>query len=462
MFTKIDMPHANTRFHSVGQGCFYSGEIYCATSSKPLRVVYDCGSETRGGSLEREIRSYQQLVHDSQLDMLVISHLDADHVNGLSLLLDNGLTAENVFLPYLTPAERAIAAAGAGDAVAPDYYELLSDPVGFLEGRGVKNIIFVNSGPDDQQSGENAGLPPVAPAGENGGPPNLGDLEDDTEGKTNFDQGEKGKSATSNSQPLQPEPPPDASQHGVALDSRPRQRATLFFKTDSSVFRLTSCWQAKFFHRDDLHLAVKRISETSDFTIASGDSTSVQRYKRFLAAVNGQFGTLAPGRLIAAIRNAADRKKLRNCYHHIEGNHNDVSLALWHAPLSFPAQTCITSGQRVKGLRPSGPWSNCNGGTFLTGDLTFTDSVMDRFQTRLGNELNHSAFLAVPHHGSARSWNPRLLAMMQPGALSIVSAGLRNSYHHPNGEVIDSIESRGERWFRSSERDVVEMHIEVK
>lgn len=132
------MPHATTRFHAVGQGCFYSGEIYCAPNREPLRIVYDCGSETAGDALEREVNLFHQIIHDGKLDVLVLSHLDADHVNGLTLLLDNGLTARNVFLPYLTPAQRAIAAAGAGDERDPNYFELLADPVAFLGGRGVE------------------------------------------------------------------------------------------------------------------------------------------------------------------------------------------------------------------------------------------------------------------------------------------------------------------------------------
>jgi hypothetical protein len=457
------MPFANTRFHSVGQGCFYSGEIYCTPKSAPLRMVYDCGSETPGDALEREISSFQQLVRDAKLDMLVLSHLDADHVNGLSLLLDNGLTAENVFLPYLTPAQRAIAAAGAGAEADPNYFELLANPVGFLEGRGVANIIFVNGGEDDEERTSEQDFPPFEPTGDNGGPPNLGDLEDDMDGKPHFFRGEESKSTPSSGQVSQGTPIRNISQPETASDSRPPQKAELHFKSDRKPFRLTRCWQGKFFHRDDMRLAVTSISGALDFTIGPGDSASVQRYKRFLAAVHGQFGTLDAGRLVMAIRNEVDRKKLRDCYYHIRGNHNDVSLVLWHRPIPFPARTRIISGRSIRGLKPEGPWKECNGGTLLTGDLTFTDAVVDKLESHLGRQLKQSAILEVPHHGSSRSWNPRLLGMMQPGALSIISAGLHNIYGHPHGQVTDFIERVNGRngWFLSNERKIVEMHIET-
>jgi beta-lactamase superfamily II metal-dependent hydrolase len=53
--------------------------------------------------------------------------------------------------------------------------------------------------------------------------------------------------------------------------------------------------------------------------------------------------------------------------------------------------------------------------------------------------------------------------MMQPGALSIISAGSRNIYGHPHGQVTDFIETTNGRnhWFQSDERKMVEMRIET-
>jgi Cft2 family RNA processing exonuclease len=73
------MPFACTRFHSVSQGCFCSGEIICTPNSDPLRIVNNCGSETAEDALERVVDLFHQIIHDTKLDMLVRSHLDADH-----------------------------------------------------------------------------------------------------------------------------------------------------------------------------------------------------------------------------------------------------------------------------------------------------------------------------------------------------------------------------------------------
>jgi len=456
------MPHANTRFHAVGQGCFYSGEIFCAPNSDPLRIVYDCGSETAGDSLEREVDLFHQITHDAKLDVLVLSHLDADHVNGLTLLLDNGLTARNVFLPYLTPAQRAIAAAGAGDEADPDYFELLADPVAFLEGRGVENIIFVSGGEDEQERSSEQDTP-FQPSDDGGNSPNLGELEDDREGKAHFRKGEESKSPASGAQLAQSEMPLGAPNAAGAEDSREPQKAVLHFKSDRRPFRLTRCWQGKFFHRDDMRLPVSAISGALDFTIRPGDSTSVQRYKRFLADVHGRFGTLDPGRLVVAIRDETDRKKLRDCYHHIRGNHNDVSLVLWHGPIQVPALARLESGAHSRGWRGVAESDLCNGGTLLTGDLTCTNRVVDNMGRHFGRRLGESAFLHVPHHGSAHSWNDGLLRLTNPEVMPVVCAGRHNGYRHPHPQVRSSLNhiNGGVRWFVSDEHNTVAMRIET-
>jgi hypothetical protein len=381
----------------------------------------------------------------------------------LTLLLDNGLTARNVFLPYLNPVQRAIAAASAGDEADPNYFELLADPVGFLEGRGVENIIFVSGGEDDRERSNEQDNPPFEPSDEGGDSPNLGDMEDDSEGKSHFHRSEESKLPPPSGELSQGKRPFGAPQTEGAEDSRPEQKANLHFKSDRLPLRLTRCWQGKFFHRDDMLLPVNAISGALDFTIRPGDSNSVQRYKKFLADVHGRFGTLDPGRLVMAIRDETDRKNLKECYHHIRGVHNDVSLVLWHGPIQTPALARVTAVARTNGWPRAARSLGCNGGTLLTGDLTCKDRVVQNMDRHFGWRLRESAILQVPHHGSAHSWNSKLLDVTSRSILPVIIAGARNGYHHPDLEVIDSLDNwnGGVRWFRSDERSPVFMRIET-
>lgn len=95
------MMNASFEFHPVGQGLFYTGNIY--DEGTPFSFVYDCGGEKR--FIGREIESYYRRHGSKELDLIVLSHLHADHINGVKKLL--GLTTDpndskrtRVVMPY--------------------------------------------------------------------------------------------------------------------------------------------------------------------------------------------------------------------------------------------------------------------------------------------------------------------------------------------------------------------------
>lgn len=80
--------------HAVGQGGLFSGSLSAGT--KPLRWVYDCGSNQRE-TLTREIG---KIASGGEIDVLFLSHLDSDHVGGVDQLLAQ-VNVREVVLPYL-------------------------------------------------------------------------------------------------------------------------------------------------------------------------------------------------------------------------------------------------------------------------------------------------------------------------------------------------------------------------
>ena len=148
------------RFHNVGQGLFYSGEI--ERSGSYLRFVYDCGSETTK-MISNAVETFKQSIKDSEIDMLVISHFHEDHVSGLEELF-NSFTIKNVILPYFTPIERLlIALRNVGMPLW--YYEFLSDPVEYLVEKGVERVVVL--GGRHGRNEEYPQRPPQSPEGEN-------------------------------------------------------------------------------------------------------------------------------------------------------------------------------------------------------------------------------------------------------------------------------------------------------
>lgn len=154
------------RFHNIGQGLFYSGFLNLKDSKKHgvFSFVYDCGTDSNKLFLMREIQSFKLLLpsagtlDEKRLDMLVISHLHDDHVNGLEYLLDD-VKVDTVVMPYIDDGLKSlplIESAGNSDFLRTFYL----DPVRWFASRGVRRILLLGAG-DADLKGE--GLSPGQP-----------------------------------------------------------------------------------------------------------------------------------------------------------------------------------------------------------------------------------------------------------------------------------------------------------
>lgn len=79
----------------VGQGLFYSGFI--RHENEKFRFIYDCGGEPK--KIVRMVQKYLH-IYGKEIDMLVISHLDSDHINGLPVLFREANRVNRVYIPY--------------------------------------------------------------------------------------------------------------------------------------------------------------------------------------------------------------------------------------------------------------------------------------------------------------------------------------------------------------------------
>ena len=90
-------------FFPVGQGLFSCGKIYTSNSNKPFVWIYDCGTSKGGkGKLNSAIDELKDI---KELDLVVISHFDADHINGLEYLLANK-KVKRLMLPFLSEEQK--------------------------------------------------------------------------------------------------------------------------------------------------------------------------------------------------------------------------------------------------------------------------------------------------------------------------------------------------------------------
>lgn len=95
-------------FLPVGQGGFYVEQFQEGNNDYPgktVNIVYDCGSLTGEKYVENQI--HDTFMPNEIIDAVFISHLDADHINGLHELLSYCHVLV-VYLPYLTETEKQI------------------------------------------------------------------------------------------------------------------------------------------------------------------------------------------------------------------------------------------------------------------------------------------------------------------------------------------------------------------
>lgn len=139
------------RFHKVGQGLFYSGILNTGAgrSNRVFNFVYDCGSESPKIFRDREIDDYKMLLPNrrtsggKELDLLVISHLHDDHVNGLDRLLD-GVKVDTVVMPYTSDGLLLMARLESrnDEAFLQTFY---TDPISWFVGKGVRRVILIGA-----------------------------------------------------------------------------------------------------------------------------------------------------------------------------------------------------------------------------------------------------------------------------------------------------------------------------
>jgi len=123
--------------HPVGQGGMHSTKV-ALDGGTPFWAIYDCGAHPKA-QLLGEIDRIAAAIESKRLDLLTLSHLDSDHVNGVSELLAQ-LDVDTVVLPYLEPWERLVLAAEACSRgeLTNSYLEMIRFPARWLAERGAR------------------------------------------------------------------------------------------------------------------------------------------------------------------------------------------------------------------------------------------------------------------------------------------------------------------------------------
>lgn len=135
------------RFYPVGQGLFAFGQIKSVQSERCFRWVYDCGTASSQslitGAIDDLCESFGS--GKQQVDLVVLSHFDRDHISGLVKLLKK-CSVKTLLLPYVPLWQRLIVAFNAGVSCRSQMMRFLVNPVAYLsrlQGVDVEQILFV-------------------------------------------------------------------------------------------------------------------------------------------------------------------------------------------------------------------------------------------------------------------------------------------------------------------------------
>ncbi len=146
--------HVTMAQQPVGQGGLFEGRM--EIDGSVLRWLYDCGSN-QTKSLRREIRN----LGVGPIDIIFISHLHSDHINGINELLGRVPVSE-VVLPYLKDIDRALLIGHdlEHNRLSREFRNFVVDPAGWFLQRGISRVSFIRSRSDGASPSDGPDVPP--------------------------------------------------------------------------------------------------------------------------------------------------------------------------------------------------------------------------------------------------------------------------------------------------------------
>lgn len=372
------------RFHNIGQGLFYSGLLNLRDSKKHnvFSFVYDCGTDSNKLFLRREIESFKPLLpsagthNEKRLDMLVISHLHDDHVNGLKYLLDN-VKVDTVVMPYIDDGLKSLAlieSSRNSDFLRTFYL----DPVNWLASRGVRRILLLGAEGTDTKGEELSSGQPI----------NNDDSDIYVDPESVIRTGSVGSAST------------------------------IYLKSRSTVSCRNYCWEFQF---ENLKL---------DPAVIASYQSIIEDYKRKYKSLEN---ILIDKRLTKNLRDDIKETQLKYTL-------NRTSVVMLHRPIASDAyvQFGFCNGCFHRYFMPHIHIEDILCGSILTGDVDLKEGesfdILDDSSVRHGYSV-----VQFPHHGAKNDYNIEYFHTL-PAITTVVSYGITNRYGHPHGQVLRLLE----------------------
>ncbi len=454
--------------HPVGQGLFYSCCIKLDSDVR-FRMVFDCGSLTAGaGQEEVEIYRDTDYLDKKVLDLLVISHFDADHVKFIGELLEGGVKVKKLVMPFISFNERLFLIARHLDnngGFNPDddfFVRFTVDPLGTLNDNldGDSEVFLIERGPNDPILPENE-VPPENTESDNNEVRLRFDFENKISGSVDTDliitkkpkskvfkinDSEKGKLFTSSSIILM--------EFLFYKRTIGEDEAGFYEKVKELFFKkyLIDDRLSKDDLLDEIVNKVKEIAAATEIKEIFRDAKNEGHFETIKGVKIDDLNTTAlcmMHRNLSGIFNFLvnpTRIRHRNYFLNRIGESELTHIQKFISPdgsrietqnyfNEYPYPDYYYSNDFDRFIYPN---------ALLTSDsFLLTQAQVSEFVNHFINYWNDYWLFQIPHHGSQKSSDSILHSVIQTRANNFINYGIGNRDHHPNASVIQSLVATG-------------------
>lgn len=443
--------------HAIGQGAFHS-EIFHSGNHCVFCCVYDCGTSSPdpdlGERLDRCLRcipisNKQDLFTENPkhpIDILFISHLDSDHVNGISSL-KNTHAISRVVLPLLDDECKMATflsgvAAGLHGMDLNDFKSLVFQPE--MVFGGSTHILRVEPIPLGSQGGRSDNLDSF-------------DIEDLSESKD-----------IPSFQPLKSSQLPRWCFIPFCFDEKERQK--LFLD------KLRQCPMLK----EDIKDKICKNAPTELDWVENKENLKILKcvYQSLQNGTNGNSlllysgpeqsgGNIAIHRYFPENNNPRETDKRKNkAFEYPEPQDSFCRTLKQILPSNEDFQITYSgpdpTQQKSFAHIYSQPSPSNRAGCLYLGDMNLnagggnqeSSKVINCIKKRLGkNNLENLDMIQIPHHGSKHSFHDDLLDLAPSVGYYFLSHGAKNRYKHPHKPVVKALDMKGKTKIMPSESD---------
>jgi hypothetical protein len=407
----------------IGQGGFLVGEVTDGRS-EAFTYAFDCGSINR----EHFEQGLSFCSYD-KIDILFVSHLDVDHINGIEALAAQ-VQINTVILPCLDAlhltliALEAISVGGLRLSVR----SFLQDPAGWFADRGVKQILHIprEGSADETEPFDSDDLDPddIVSGGD----------ADRLRGPYTI----RSKGAG----------PSKRVRAGAAQERTLGEETSI--TADIGWANGSPCWLLVPYVHPFPEVDIARFRTLSGKLLPTNFSSKGVASRVFI------------NKLLRLLADEDDRKALKQCYRVVSGDHNRVSLSLYAGPHpSYKRKRVISrtdqayawtytkSQHQLVGPR-DGYLDNRGGAWLCTGDANLNLKEARAQWLRRYNQLMHYVEVFVlPHHGSNNSIHDEVIDCLR-GVMMVACAATGRS-KHPHPHLICRLRMAGNSVWRVSE-----------